>query len=204
MADVQGDGKRSDVSVPLVYGLSLLSWIGLAGLAGYAGVATVGRVACEVRQGASECVEVREEWNMAMGRTGAGFMLLFAHSPGEGGGLLQRLVGAASKRPREETNKGLGLPDVTDQVIGDLLGAPPAVVSAVGMVRRFSEGERMDAAADVAPAVPLFEIMPLKDRTVKELREIARDHGLSGLARSARKDELVAVLTAFDGKESRR
>lgn len=90
---------RPTVAVPILAGgLSLLSWVGLLGLAGYGVAATAARVACETRTPGVSCAA---DWDRAMGRAGAGFLLLFAHSPGEGGAraLVQRLTG----RRRDES-----------------------------------------------------------------------------------------------------
>jgi hypothetical protein len=216
--------------VPLFKGLSLLGWLGLAGLGAYAGVATVRLVSCEVRYGTDRCEQVASDWDDSMRATAAGFVLLFAHSPGESGGLVQRLAGGlAGIRKRDQGSgegQGQGIAEGVLQGVAEgiargaageagaavlsLLGPPPSA--------RFSEGEPMREALPVAPVIELQQdasrapdalakaerrrekrMERLEGMTVAELREMARDKGLPGLARSGRRDELLIVLGAVGG-----
>jgi hypothetical protein len=166
MSDQLGKGDRPAAMVPLFKGLSLLGWLGLAGLGAYAGMATVRLVSCEVRYGADRCGQVASDWDQSMKATAAGFVLLFAHSPGESGGLVQRLAGGLTGiRKREDAGggwQGQGIAEGMLQGVAEgvargaageagaavlsLLGPPPSA--------RFSEGE---PAREALPVVPPME-----------------------------------------------
>jgi hypothetical protein len=204
--------QHRSAQVPLAGGMSLLSWLALAGLGVYAGVSTVSRVSCEIRLGADRCADVRREWSRDMTRAGTGFMLLFAHSPGEGGlgGIVKLLSGG---RKREDQ----GLDPVS--AIGDLALSADAVTRLIGPPperNRFSEGEpvepqlalheeaekaderdRVEKAAAVARRRKKH-LEELSAMNVAELREKARGLGLAGVARNGRRDELLTVLGAME------
>ena len=125
------DSSRPSINIQrLAGGLSLLSWVGLIGLAGYAATATAARLACEFRYpDGARCDATRDQWDAAMQRTGAGFVLLFAHSPGEGGAraLVERF--SASRRREDEAQ-----PDLIGDAVGFIAEHADDLAALAGVV----------------------------------------------------------------------